>query len=280
MYIKTTYIKDGTEYFNLFLTSLPYQSLFDSKKATSLENVLQTLSETGVVSACIESLTTDEAIEAYAEFWKETIHYRFFFLYINSRYQLYIVRPYSMNIKNGVVLQKIPPCEVLFRSDLVTLEMALDTRWMNFYTNAIVDEIEMANELEETDIKLTFAYQPSTTMITSKEIYVAAAAKAKSLIDVTDNRNAKEVQKFLVDCGLWGILKGKVCYKANIALQMGALPSIYHALLEKQPVDANVFLEYVKENMPNDYETCQKAYNAAAQVLGSNLVALDWKRKG
>ena len=169
---------------------------------------------------------------------------------------------------------------VLFRSDLATLEMALDTRWMNFYTNAIVDEIEMANELEETDIKLTFAYQPSTTMITSKEIYVAAAAKAKSLIDVTDNRNAKEVQKFLVDCGLWGILKGKVCYKANIALQMGALPSIYHALLEKQPVDANVFLEYVKENMPNDYETCQKAYNAAAQVLGSNLVALDWKRKG
>lgn len=280
MYTKTTFEIDSIEYTRLYLTGLPYYSKFDSQHVQTLDNVLTDLTQNGTESVYIETVSTDDAIETYTDIWDKTIHYRFFFLYINSRYQLYIVRPYSMSIKNGVVLKKIPSCKVLFQSDLTTLEMALDTRQMNFYTNAIVDEIQMTKELEETDIKLTFAYQPSTTLITSKEIYEAATTKAKSLVNVTCNRNAKEVQKFLVDCGLWEILKGKVCYKANIALQMGALPSIYHALLEKQPVNADVFLDYVKEKIPSDYETCQKAYTAALRTLGGNLVALDWKRKG
>lgn len=281
MYTKTTFAIDGVEYTRLYLTGLPYYSKFDSQHVQTLDNVLADLTQTGAESACIETVSTDDALETYTEIWDKTVYYRFFFLYSNSRYQLYIVRPYQMNIHNGSVVQKLPQCKVLYKSDFATIEMSLKTKWMNFYTTAILDEICLLEDLAEVDEKIELKYKPSTTLITSEALYNAAVEAAQFLTESIGQLKPNEVKEALIQRGFWGYIQGKVCWEQNMSPQKGSLPSMYKAFASNRGIPASDFMRYIAEKSPSDVSICERAISLAKEKFGNvALVALDWKQRG
>ena len=281
MYTKTTFAIDGVEYTRLYLTGLPYYSKFDSQHVQTLDNVLTDLAQNGTESACIETVSTDDALEIYAKLWDKTIHYRFFFLYRNSRYQLYIVRPYQMNIRNGSVMRSLPSCKVLYKSDFSTIEMSLNTRWMNFYTAAILDEICLVENLAEVDEKAELKYKPSTTLITSEALYNAAVKEAQFLTESIGQLKPNEVKEALLQRGFWGYIQGKVCWEQNMSPQKGSLPSMYKAFASNKGVPVNDFMKYIAEKSSSDVSICERAISLAKEKFGNvALVALDWKQRG
>lgn len=279
MYTKTTFTIDGVEYTRLYLTELPYYSKFDIQHVQTLDSVLADLAQNGAESVCIETVSTDDALEIYAKLWDKTIHYRFLFLYRNSRYQLYIVRPYQMNIHNGSVMQSLPSCKILYKSDFSTIEMSLNTRWMNFYTAAVIDDLALKEELEE--IKVSLKYNLSTTLITPEEIYTAAVKQAQFLSERINTLKPKEVKDTLLKCGFWGYIKGKVCWESNMSPQKASLPSMYKALIANKGVPVADLMEYIEKQSPKDFPICQKALRLAKEQYGDvPFIALDWNQKG
>lgn len=281
MYTKATFEIESVEYTRLYLTGLPYYSKFDSQHVQTLDNVLADLAQNGTESACIETVSTDDALEIYAKLWDKTIHYRFFFLYRNSRYQLYIVRPYQMNIRNGSVMRSLPSCKVLYKSDFSTIEMSLNTRWMNFYTAAILDEICLVENLAEVDEKAELKYKPSTTLITSEALYNAAVQEAQFSAESIGQLKPNEIKEALVQRGFWGYIQGKVCWESNMSPQKGSLPSMYKAFANNKGIPTSDFMKYIAENSPSDVSICEKAIRLAKEKFGNvALVALDWKQRG
>lgn len=281
MYTQTTFAIDDVEYTRLYLTGLSYYSKFDNQHVQTLDSVLVDLAKHGVESTCIETISTDDAIETYTEIWDKTVYYRFFFLYRNSRYQLYIVHPYQMNIHNGSVVKKLPQCKVLYLSEFSTIEMSLNTGWMNFYTAAILDEICLVEDLTEVDEKIELKYKPSTTLITSESLYNAAVQEAQFSAKSIGQLKPNEVKESLIQRGFWGYIQGKVCWESNMSPQKGSLPSMYKSFANNKGVPVNDFMKYVAENSPSDVSICEKAISLAKEKFGNvALVALDWKQRG
>lgn len=278
MYTKVFFLNNGKPDVRFFLSNLPYESKHDNLRVIPFDAVLSQMA-TVTNSICVETVSTDAAIEFYANLWSKCVNKRFFFLYRNSRYALYIVESNKQKIENGTVRVVAPLCKVLYCSPFSTLEMCFDVDTMYRYSKDVIDEIVLVKKIDaEGKDDETLAITPSTVFITTVELYQEVTQAVKNFAPVVDGLGKGKAREVIVNnADLWERVKGRVCAE-NSFPQKQMLPSMFYAIQNNTVVDVNAFLYYVSEQCPEQMDYCQKAISKVQKKYGSQLIALNFRQ--